>query len=52
MVMMGSGVIRQPAFTKCYYDGEIKEDELGRACSSRGRCDKFNLYSKTLVRKP
>jgi hypothetical protein len=49
--MLGSSVISQPAFTKCYYDGEIKEDKMGRTCSSRGRGEKFNLYNKTLVRK-
>jgi hypothetical protein len=29
-------------FTKNYYVGQIKEDEMGRACSAHG--DKTNVY--------
>jgi hypothetical protein len=50
--MMGSGVKYQPTFTKCYYDGEIKKDEMSETCNSSGRGEKCNLYSKTSVRKP
>jgi recombinational DNA repair protein RecR len=36
--------------TKCYYCHKIKEDEMGRACSTHGRDEKFvdNFHLKNL----